>query len=126
MKYFGQSGLRGIFGDDLTIELVEKIAKAVCTYSPKKIVIVRDTRTSSKLIEDAFNKVLKQNGVEVINVGIAPTMVTAFLTHELDCDYGIVITASHNPPEYNGIRIFVKGGKSLDGQELEEMDRRIS
>jgi len=123
MKYFGTDGIRGIFGDDLTIELASKVANAIVTYKPKKIIVGYDTRESSPALFDAMAKVFTQNKIKVVNVGVAPTMAVAFLTRELGCDYGVMITASHNPPKYNGIKVFDKKGEKLDGQELEDLDR---
>ena len=120
MKYFGTDGIRGVFGEDLTLELASKTARAMVTYAPKKIVIGRDTRESGLAIVNAM--IAEFGGIDVVNVGVSPTMAISFLTKKLACDYGIMITASHNPPKYNGIKIYAKGGVILNGKALEDLD----
>ena len=125
MKYFGTDGMRGVFGEKITLELCERLAKAILTYKPKKIIIGHDTRVSGPQIADALEKVFRANNVEVINIGTTPTAGVSFLTKQLGCDYGIMITASHNPPEHNGLKVFDKKGEKLDGQELEDLDKLL-
>ena len=125
MKYFGTDGIRGVFGKDLTLELVEQVANAVALQNPKRVVIGHDTRGSCGAITDTFTKVLKPCGVHIVNIGVVPTTACAFLTSKLKADIGIMITASHNPHTDNGIKLFNALGEKMDGAELEYIDSLI-
>jgi phosphoglucosamine mutase len=110
-KLFGSSGVRGLVNADLTPILAYKVGLAVATFSvTKKVIVARDTRTSGLMLENALVSGLLAGGADVNCLGIMPTPVLAFLTKKLDADAGVMITASHNPPEYNGIKIFDKDG----------------
>jgi phosphoglucosamine mutase len=116
-RYFGTDGVRGVVGDDLTIELVEKLAKAATIWSGSgRVFVGRDTRASGAELEQAFARgVVEAGGVAVLG-GVLPTPAVALLA----LDLGVVITASHNPPEYNGVKIFDHHGRKLpDAAELE-------
>ncbi|MGD0273784.1 MAG: phosphoglucosamine mutase [Gaiellaceae bacterium] len=116
-RYFGTDGVRGIVGDDLTIELVERIARAATIWSGSgRVFVGRDTRASGAELEQAFARgVVEAGGVAVLG-GVLPTPAVALLA----LDLGVVITASHNPPEYNGVKIFDHHGRKLpDAAELE-------
>jgi phosphoglucosamine mutase len=116
-RYFGTDGVRGIVGDDLTIELVEKLAKAATIWSGSgRVFIGRDTRASGPELEQAFARgVVEAGGVAVLG-GVLPTPAVALLA----LDLGVVITASHNPPQYNGVKLFDHHGRKLpDAAELE-------
>jgi phosphoglucosamine mutase len=116
-QYFGTDGVRGVVGDDLTIELVERLAKAATIWSGTgRVFVGRDTRASGVELEEAFARgVVEAGGVAVLG-GVLPTPAVALLA----LDLGVVITASHNPPEYNGVKIFDHHGRKLpDAAELE-------
>jgi phosphoglucosamine mutase len=111
-KLFGSSGVRGIVNANLTPILATKIGLAVATFSKaKKVLVARDTRVSGLMLENALVSGLLAGGADVHCLGIVPTPVLAYLTGKLGADSGLMITASHNPPQYNGIKIF--GGDSL-------------
>jgi len=118
MKHFGTDGIRGIFGDDLNAKVIGALGNAIRTQGHKKIILGHDTRKSCGAIISAL-------GLEVTNVGVVPTTALAYLTRELGADLGIMITASHNPPEYNGIKLFGPDGQKLDGMPLEVLDGLI-
>lgn len=106
-KLFGSSGVRGLVNVDLTPALACQIGKATATYAhAKKALVGRDTRTSGQMIEDALISGLIAAGVYIIKVGVVPTPAVAYLTKKIGADIGFMITASHNPPQYNGIKIF--------------------
>ncbi len=111
-KLFGSSGVRGLVNIDLTPVLACKVGLAVATHSKaKKALVARDTRVSGAMLEDALVSGLLAGGVQVSLVGAVPTPVLAYATMRLKADVGFMLTASHNPPEYNGIKIF--NGDSL-------------
>jgi phosphoglucosamine mutase len=116
-RYFGTDGVRGVVGEDLTVELVERLATAATVWSGSgRVFVGRDTRASGAELEQAFARgVVAAGGVAVLG-GVLPTPAIALLA----LDLGVVITASHNPPQYNGFKIFDHHGRKLpDSAELE-------
>ena len=106
-KLFGSSGVRGVVNTDLTPALALEIGLATATHSKAgKILVARDTRVSGLMLENALVAGLLAGGVDVDCVGVVPTPVLAWLTQRTRATTGIMLTASHNPPKYNGIKIF--------------------
>ena len=131
-KIFGTDGIRGIANNyPLTPELVVKIGKAIAhVFSKKhnrkiKIVIGKDTRLSGYMIENALTSGIVSMGSDVLLVGPLPTPAIAHLTKSLNCDIGIVLTASHNPADDNGIKVFGSDGYKLYDEEEEEVERYV-
>ena len=124
-KYFETDGIRGIAGESLTADLSFKVGKALGKLLTEekehpKVVIGRDTRISCDMIEHALTAGLTSTGVNVMTVGTIPTPAIAYLTKTIETDSGIMISASHNPYQDNGIKIFGPDGfKLTDEQELE-------
>lgn len=124
-KYFGTDGIRGVAGESLTADLSFKVGKALGKLLTEKkehpkVIIGRDTRISCDMIEQALTAGLTSTGVNVMTVGIIPTPAIAYLTKTIETDSGIMISASHNPYQDNGIKIFGPDGfKLTDDQELE-------
>ena len=124
-KYFGTDGIRGIAGESLTADLSFKVGKALGKLLTEekehpKVVIGRDTRISCDMIEHALTAGLTSTGVNVMTVGTIPTPAIAYLTKTIETDSGIMISASHNPYQDNGIKIFGSDGfKLTDEEELE-------
>jgi phosphoglucosamine mutase len=122
-QLFGTDGIRGVANRDLTPEFVLKVGKAGARFlstdsKDRKIVVGRDTRPSGDYISSALISGLLASGVNVLDAQIMPTPGVALLTKLLDADGGIVISASHNPVQDNGIKFFGKAGKKLtDDQE---------
>jgi phosphoglucosamine mutase len=111
MKLFGTDGVRGEAGDFLTAEVAMKLAMAAGIYLKKsaktnKILVGKDTRRSGYMIENALVSGLTAVGFDVIEVGPMPTPAIAFITENMRCDAGIMISASHNSFEDNGIKFF--------------------
>lgn len=117
---FGTSGVRGVFNKDLTLELCRDVAKAIGTLLPPgaKICLATDSRTSREAVKEAIFSGLLSCGTQVTDLGILPTPVLALLTREWGFDTGIMVTASHNPPEFNGIKLF--NGDSLGYSQAQE------
>jgi len=125
-KLFGTSGIRGIANKDLTAELALKVALALATKAGKgKFLVGRDTRVSGECLENAIISGILSAGARVRKLGIVPTPVLAFLTKKHDLDFGIMITASHNPPQFNGIKIFNRNGVALNTERQEDIERII-
>jgi phosphoglucosamine mutase len=115
-RYFGTDGVRGIVGEELTPDLVERIGKAATLWAGGgRVLVGRDTRGSGPELERAVARGIASAGGTAVLGGVLPTPAVAFLAGEL----GLVITASHNPPEYNGVKLFRDGGKLVDEQEEE-------
>jgi phosphoglucosamine mutase len=122
-RLFGTDGVRGVFGRDLT-DLARSIGTAAVTVLVRErqgaptFVIGRDTRASGPILEDALVEGILAGGGNVIRAGVVPTPAVAFLTAELGVECGVVISASHNPPEDNGIKLFgFRGFKLSDRLE---------
>jgi phosphoglucosamine mutase len=118
MKLFGTDGVRGKAGDFLDAMTVLKLAKAAGIYfrkhsTTKKILVGKDTRRSGYMIENALVSGLTAVGYDVIQIGPMPTPAIAYLTESMRCDAGIMISASHNPYEDNGIKFFDNHGNKL-------------
>ncbi|MDR0373525.1 MAG: phosphoglucosamine mutase [Nitrososphaerota archaeon] len=107
VKLFGSSGVRGLANIDLTPVLACKVATAVATYANAKLAIVaRDTRVSGNMFEDALVSGLTSAGTDVLLSDRVPTPVLAYAAKVYGADTGFMLTASHNPPQYNGIKVF--------------------
>ncbi len=118
-RYFGTDGVRGIVGDDLTGELVERLGKAATLWSGRgRVFIGRDTRASGPELEEAFARGVVSAGGSAVLAGVLPTPAVALLT----LDLGVVISASHNPPEYNGVKFFDRAGQKLTDADEEEIE----
>jgi phosphoglucosamine mutase len=116
-QYFGTDGVRGVVGDFLTAELVERLGKAAALWCGRgRIFIGRDTRASGPELEEAFAAGVASAGGTAVLAGVLPTPAVALL----GLDLAAVISASHNPPEYNGVKFFDRDGRKLtDGAEEE-------
>lgn len=125
-EHFGTDGVRGIANRDLTVQLSVRIARAAATVLRREggkrpcVVVGRDTRISGDMIEAALIAGFCSAGADVISLGVFPTAGVAYLARVLDVDAGAVISASHNPYEFNGIKFFSHQGYKLpDAVELE-------
>jgi|TARA_B110000238_G_C16102231_1_gene428700 phosphomannomutase/phosphoglucomutase len=114
--------IRGVVKTDLRPDVVLLIGKAIGTLYPdcKKVVVGRDGRLTSKELSDNLIEGLRSTGVDVIDIGEVPTPVLYYATHSLITGSGLMVTGSHNPPEYNGIKM-VMGEKTLFGDMIQEI-----
>ncbi len=118
-QYFGTDGVRGVVGADLTPELVERLGRAATLWSGRgRIFVGRDTRASGVELEAALASGIASAGGNAVVAGVLPTPAVALLTLDLGC----VITASHNPPEYNGVKFFDRDGRKLTDTQEEEIE----
>jgi phosphoglucosamine mutase len=129
-RLFGTDGARGVANSELTCELAMKIGRAAamvltesCAHKPK-VMIGMDTRASSHMLASAIGAGLCSVGADVLVLDVVPTPAVAFLVKEYDYDAAVMISASHNPCEYNGIKIFQGNGYKLPDSlenEIEEI-----
>lgn len=130
-RLFGTDGARGIANQDLTCEIAMQIGRAAAmvlieeNVKRPKVLIGKDTRQSSDMLEAALTTGLCSVGSDVLSVGVVPTPAVAYLVGKYGCDAGIMISASHNPCEYNGIKIFQGNGYKLPDALEEEIEAII-
>jgi len=154
-RLFGTDGVRGVAGRDLTAQLAMDLAVAgagvlsgtgpsatgpsptgpsstgALAYGPPRgrrpvAVVGRDPRTSGEFLEAAVVAGLASSGVDVLRLGVIPTPGVAFLTAALDADFGVMLSASHNPAADNGIKFFARGGLKLPDAAEDEIERRLA
>ncbi len=127
-EIFREYDIRGIPGQDFDLADVERIGRGFGTYLHRRggrnAVIGRDCRLSSGSIRDALAKGMVSAGLRVTDLGVCPTPVLYFALHHLRRDGGIMITASHNPPEYNGFKVCV-GTETIFGEEIQSFRRLL-
>src|SRR3954452_14797619 len=118
--YFGTDGVRGIVGEFITPDLVERLGKAAALWAgpEARVFIGRDTRASGEELEEAFARGVASAGGHAVLAGVVPTPAVALLR----LDLGVVISASHNPPEYNGVKFFDREGHKLTDEMEEEIE----
>ena len=130
-KYFGTDGVRGVAGVDLTCELAMKIGRGAAAVLTEKtgrrprILIGKDTRQSGDMLEAALTAGLCSVGADVETLGVLPTPAVAYLVRKYKADAGVVISASHNPMEFNGIKIFAGTGYKLPDEVEEQIEAHI-
>jgi phosphoglucosamine mutase len=129
-RLFGTDGVRGIANKELTVELAFKLAQAGASVLGRgidkpKLVIGTDTRISADMLESSMVSGLCSVGCNAVWVGVVPTPAVAYLTRRLGADGGIVISASHNPVEYNGIKFFNREGYKLEDEIEEEIEKLV-
>ena len=116
-RWFGTDGVRGVVDEALTEELVEQLGRAATLWSGRgRVLVGRDTRESGPALEAAVRRGIVDAGGTAVLAGVLPTPAVALLSQDL----GLVVSASHNPPEYNGVKVFDREGHKLtDADELE-------
>ena len=133
-RLFGTDGVRGLANRDITAESALKLAQAAAIVlgeearsrgQKPKAVIGRDPRISGEFLSAAISAGLSSSGVDVFDAGVLPTPAVAFLTADLDADFGVMISASHNPAPDNGIKFFSRGGHKLDDAIEDAIEQRL-
>ncbi len=129
-KYFGTDGVRGIANTELSCDLAYKLGRAGGFVLAKgkekvKVIVGKDTRVSGDMLEASLVAGLMSVGCDVMSVGVIPTPGVAYLTKKYGADCGVVISASHNPVEYNGIKFFNQDGFKLDDLVELEIEKYI-
>ncbi len=125
-KLFGSSGVRGVVNVDLTPLLACKVGLAVAAHAKaKKVVVARDTRVSGSMLEDALVSGLLSAGTDVLLADIVPTPTLAYATLKLGAEAGFMLTASHNPPQYNGIKVFKGDSLSYTDDDQDVVEKIV-
>jgi len=131
-RLFGTDGVRGVANQELTAELAMNLGSAaarrlgsVAGRSRRVAVVGRDPRASGEMLEAAVIAGLTSEGVDALRVGILPTPAVAYLTSAYDADFGVMISASHNPMPDNGIKIFGPGGLKLDDDTEDRIEELV-
>lgn len=126
-KYFGTDGVRGIANEKLTSSLAYRIGRYIGFNNAKKtkILIARDTRLSGKFLSDALESGIICSGGDVVNIDISTTPSVSYIVRNFDFDYGVMISASHNPYYDNGIKIFNRDGEKLCNEIELEIEKYI-
>jgi phosphoglucosamine mutase len=134
-RLFGTDGVRGLANRDITSESALKLAQAAAIVlgeqararGQKPIAVIgRDPRISGEFLAAAISAGLASSGVDVFDAGVIPTPATSFLTADLDADFGVMISASHNPAPDNGIKFFSRGGHKLDDAVEDAIEKALS
>jgi phosphoglucosamine mutase len=122
MSLFGSSGIRGVINEQMTPELALQAGKALGTIK-KRVVVGRDPRTSGQMIENAFIAGLLASGASAVRIGVVSTPTLAYAAREYDC--GVIVTASHNPPEYNGLKFWNPDGMAFSLIQQDQLEKLI-
>ncbi len=123
-NYFGTDGIRGVAGADLTARTAFALGNALCRTKKSPLVVLgRDTRTSSDMLALALAAGVCAGGGSVRDGGVLPTAAVAFFVRKTGADFGVMISASHNPPEFNGLKVFDSCGCKLSEGEEEKAER---
>ncbi|APW97152.1 phosphoglucosamine mutase [Halobiforma lacisalsi AJ5] len=122
---FGTSGIRGTVGEDVTADLALDVGRALASDGYEQVVVGRDVRESGIVMFDALTAGLRECGADVLEVGVASTPTVARAVPRTGADAGVVVTASHNPPTDNGIKLWSADGKAFDPDQRESIATRI-
>src|SRR4051812_14086453 len=132
-RLFGTDGVRGVANQDLTAELALGLGSAAARrlgsvggHARRIAVVGRDPRASSEMLEAAVIAGVTSEGVDALRVGVLPTPAVAYLTSAYDADFGVMISASHNPMPDNGIKIFGPGGHKLDDATEDRIEELLN
>lgn len=125
-KLFGTSGIRGRVDTIVTPQLALIVGQALVSFTKaKKILIARDTRTTSPMLEHALIAGITDCGATALQQGVIPTPVLAYLTKQTEAAAGVMITASHNPPEYNGLKLYNPDTTAYNHTQQVQMEQLI-
>src|ERR1700753_4491166 len=131
-RLFGTDGVRGVAGSELSARLALDLSVAAArglrpaaTHQRPVAVVGRAPRTSGEFLEAAVVAGLASSGVDVLRLGVLPTPGVAYLTRALDADFGVVLSASHNPARDSGIKFFARGGRKLPDQVEDQIEARL-
>lgn len=124
-RLFGTDGIRGIVNSDLECKTAFLLGQAVTKFMGNSVLIARDTRISGQMLESALASGVMSAGGNCFITGIIPTPAVAFLVRKHKMNAGVMISASHNPPEYNGLKVFDKDGLKLPDEVEEQIEKFI-
>ena len=122
-RLFGTTGVRKIYGEEFDLEMALNLGKALGTMLGKGTVLLgRDARTTGEMVADVLSAGIISTGVNVVRAGIVPTPTLAFLTMKNGYDAGLMVTASHNPPEYTGIKFWSRTSMGFTQREEKQLE----
>ena len=123
-KLFGTSGIRGLVGSEVTCELALNVGKSLARYLGNEgtVVLGYDTRTTNQMLDQAICAGLLESGISVVKIGMVPTPLVGYATEKLDADAGVMLTASHNPSPYNGIKLWNRNGMAYTSKQESEIE----
>ncbi|MCL1890778.1 MAG: phosphoglucosamine mutase [Coriobacteriia bacterium] len=124
-RYFGTDGVRGVVNKELTCELAFALGVVAAETFKGRIIVGRDTRRSGAMLEAALISGITAAGGDAMTAGIVPTPAVSYLMRAFEAAGGAVISASHNPPEYNGIKFFDAGGFKPSPELEERIEKRL-
>lgn len=124
-RLFGTDGIRGIVNSELTNEIAYRLGQAVVGFKGKRVLVARDTRNSGEMLENALVAGVESAGGDAYLAGIIPTPAVAYLVRKYNMDAGVMISASHNPPQYNGLKVFNNEGFKLTDSEEDKIEEFI-
>ena len=123
-KLFGTNGVRGVFSEDFTLEFVNDLTMSLAAYFKKgKILVGYDGRHSSPIVAKIVSSALNYSGLDCYMAGLVPTPCLEYATKKLEYDGGIMITASHNPPRYNGIKPVASDGVEISREDEKKIEQ---
>ena len=123
-KLFGTNGVRGVFSEDFTLEFVNDLTMSLAAYFKKgKILVGYDGRHSSPIITKIVSSALNYSGLDCHMAGLVPTPCLEYATKKLGYDGGLMITASHNPPKYNGIKPVASDGVEISREDEQKIEQ---
>ena len=123
-KLFGTNGVRGVFSEDFSLDFVNDLVMSLATYFKKgKILVGYDGRHSSLIVAKIVSSALNYSGLDCHMAGLVPTPCLEFATKKLGYDGGLMITASHNPPQYNGIKAVASDGVEISREDEQKIEK---
>ena len=123
-KLFGTNGVRGVFSEDFTLEFINDLIMSLAAYFQKgKILVGYDGRHSSPIVAKIVSSALNYSGLDCHMAGLVPTPCLEYATKKLGYDGGLMITASHNPPQYNGIKPVASDGVEISREDEQKIER---
>lgn len=125
-KMFGTNGIRGIINEDLTVDMVLNLGRAIGTVlGPGQIALARDSRMGGEMYSRVLTSGILSTGCSVVDLGLVPTPTLQFMVPRLSCVAGVMVTASHNPPEFNGIKVMGPNGIEVSRETEVEIEARF-
>lgn len=125
MDLFGTSGIRGKVPGKINPEIALKIGISVGKFADGSVVVGRDTRSSGEMLVNSLKSGILSSGKDVINLGVVSTPITGFAVTELGADLGITVTASHNPPSYNGFKFWNSDGSAFTEKQQKKIEELV-
>jgi len=125
-RLFGTNGVRGIVNQDMSVEFALEVGRAIGTFMGGRVAIATDSRTSGDMLRSAVSAGIVSAGSDVLDLGMLPTPALQYYVKNSGAKGGVMITASHNPPEFNGIKCVDHDGTEMPRRKEEVIERIYS